>query len=94
MTMNDSLQSKYEANGGKSALPWADIIAAIMQLLPAICPAKRAKAWAKLFPDATEHMINNHLKSSIKNASDRDAATQAIYDVFVSTSDKTIESMR
>ena len=97
-SMEESVQKNYAAAGGRNAeaLPWAAIIQLLMSLFGGGCPAKRAKRWARLFPEATKKMLDDKLKADgyFSNGKDRAAAVEAAYKTFLSSGDADIDSLR
>ncbi len=91
----DKVQARYERAGGRSALPWAIIIQAVIALLPAICPAAMKKRWAKRNPEAAKEAIANALKSEDgprMSGKDLKLVVDAAYEEFCKMSNDDINS--
>lgn len=98
-SVEDRLERAYAAAGGRNAeaLPWAQIIQAIMALLGGCATPAAVKRWAKRYPDAATEAINGVLKENgyFSSTVDRNVATDAAYDTFLKmTNDEILEYRR
>lgn len=96
-TLEARFANNYVAAGGKNvgAIPWALIIEALLSLF-GDCPAKRAKRWVRMFPDAAAKAVDDKLKGDAMLAStaSRTATSKAAVKTFLSMSEAEIESLR
>jgi hypothetical protein len=80
MTTQDRLEKNYKANGGTKALPWAQIIQALMSILNGCMKPTEVKAWSRDHPLAAKALMGRKLRQEgYKNKDDRDAIVDAAY---------------
>lgn len=90
------MSKAYTDLGGKDAMamPWAEIIALIMSLMGGGCTVKQAKRRARMFPQAFQGLIEDHLKDKIASVKTRKLVAAAAHEAFTSATDQEIEDLR
>lgn len=98
MSIEQKMTKAYTAAGGRNvgAIPWPQIIQAIMSLFQGCITPAAAKRWARRNPDAVKDMIATKLKEegSFSSTRDRGAAIEAAYKTFLAMSDDEIREAR
>lgn len=89
-------EKNYKLAGGKKSFDFAALMELLMQLLSGVCPVARSKAHARRFPEATERMLEDHLKDSefTMSSKDRKTLATAARKTFIALPNNKIEAMR
>lgn len=97
MDPEELLEKNYKLAGGRKSFDFASIMEFFLKFLSDACPTTRAKAWARLFPEATKKMLANGLMDSEEfDVSPKDAKTlaDAGHKTFLATPNGKIDAIR